>query len=387
MKIFYTKHAAIQAAGAGQSKTMGALRTCATLALSLGLAWIFGFSSSALAAPGYRTQKAGESSAEEIYKRHCSVCHGDRGAGNSRASRDLAPPPRNFNDAANLTRGMMIYIVTNGKAGTAMVGWKSRFSEKEIASVVDYIRGRFMLVALDPHIGLGRGVYGHFCQICHGDRGQGVPSDEMSGIPRDLTTPQAQAGLTRERLVNAVTHGQHGPIQAGFSDKLSAEYVGAVVDYIRKVMIPDLAKLDSADATGVQAGNSGSQAASGMKADMSAALPKGLIGNTQLGEEFYMANCATCHGKNGDAQGPRAYFINPKVRNFQDEYARSMLNRPAIFKSVTMGRPGTEMPAWGKVLSEQEIANVTEFVFQTFVIKCSACGLNQQKMTPKANIK
>lgn len=384
MKIFCTKRAAIQPEGFFQSKITGVLRTCATSALGLCLAWIIGFSSSALAAPGYRTQKSGESSAENNYKRHCSVCHGDRGTGNSRASRDLAPPPRNFNDAANLTRGMMIYIVTNGKAGSAMVGWKSRFSENEIAALVDYIRGRFMLVALDPRIGLGRGVYGHFCQICHGDRGQGVSSSEMAGIPRDLTTPQAQAGLTRERLVNAISHGQHGPITAGFADRLSAENIGAVVDYIRKVLIPDLAKLESEPASGTQAGISGSQAAPNMKADMSAPLPKGLVGNAQLGEQFYMANCATCHGKNGDAQGPRAYFINPKVRSFQDEYARGMLNRPTIFKSVTMGRQGTEMPAWGKVLSEQEIANVTEFVFQNFVIKCSACGIDQPKNTPKA---
>lgn len=383
MKIFCTKHATIQPAGASQSRAIGMWRTCAAFVLGLSLAWIFG-ASSALAAPGYRTQKSGESSAEENYKRHCSVCHGDRGAGNSRASRDLVPPPRNFNEAASLTRGMMIYIVTNGKAGTAMVGWKNRFSENEIAALVDYIRGRFMLVALDPRIGLGRGVYGHFCQICHGDRGQGVPSAEMAGIPRDLTTPQAQAGLTRERLVNSISHGQHGPINAGFAEKLSVEQIDAAVDYIRKVLIPDLSKLDAVPAPGAQAGSGGSQPASGKKIDMSAPLPKGLIGNAQLGEQFYMANCATCHGKNGDAQGPRAYFINPKVRSFQDEYARTSLNRPAIFKSVTEGRPGTEMPAWGKVLSEQEIANVTEFVFQNFVIKCSACGLNQPKPTSKA---
>lgn len=386
MKIFCTKRATSQSAAASQSRTAEAWRTWAALALGLSLAWIFG-ASSALAAPGYRTQKSGESSAEENYKRHCSVCHGDRGAGNSRAARDLTPPPRNFNEAASLTRGMMIYIVTNGKPGTAMVGWKNRFSENEIAALVDYIRGRFMLVALDPRIALGRGVYGHFCQICHGDRGQGVASAEMAGIPRDLTTPQAQAGLTRERLIDSVSHGQHGPIKGGFAEKLSAEQVGAAVDYIRKVLIPDLSKLDSMPASGAQAGNAGSQATSSTKADMSAPLPKGLVGNAQLGEQFYMANCATCHGKNGDAQGPRAYFINPKVRSFQDEYARSMLNRPTIFKSVTMGRQGTEMPAWGKVLSEQEIANVTEFVFQNFVIKCSACGLNPPKATSKANSK
>lgn len=373
----------------GANKTTGtkSLHVCISLTFVICLVWMVGFSSSAFAAPGYRSQRAGESTAEEIYKRHCSVCHGDRGAGNSRAARDLAPPPRNFNEAANLTRGMMIYIVTNGKPGTAMVGWKSRLSEKEIASVVDYIRGRFMLVALDQHIALGRGVYGHFCQVCHGDRGQGVPSPEMAGIPRDLTTPQAQAGLTRQRMIDSISHGVHGPIKAGFADKLSSDYVGAVTDYIRKVLIPELAASDTEQAATTQTGASGPQATPGGKIDISAPLPNGLVGNAQLGEKFYMANCATCHGKNGDAQGPRAYFINPKPRNFVEDASRARLNRPAIFKAVTNGSLGTEMPAWGKVLSEQEIANVTEFVFQNFILKCPACGFNQPKTTPKAGTK
>lgn len=358
-----------------RSISVGILRTCFTLTIGLILTGIVS-SSTALAAPGYRSQKSGESSAEANYKRHCSVCHGDRGTGNSRASRDLAPPPRNFNEAANLTRGMMIYIVANGKAGTAMMGWKNRLSENEIAALVDYIRGRFMLVALDKHIALGRSVYGHFCQICHGDRGQGVPSPEMSGIPRDLTTPQAQTGLTRERLLDVVSRGRHGPVASGFSDRLSAEQVNAVADYIRKVLIPDLSKND-ADASGAQ----------GAKIDMNAPLPKKLVGHAEQGKQFYLDNCATCHGKDGDAKGPRAYFINPKVRSFVDEYSRTMLNRPRIFKSASQGRPGTEMPAWGKVLSDQELANVTEYVFQTFITKCSACGPNDAGTTPKANAK
>ena len=383
MKIFCSMRSATQQQGFIQPKATGALQIFAAFTLCLGMAWILCSPSSALAAPGYRSQKSGESSAESNYKRHCSVCHGDRGTGNSRASK-LVPPPRNFNEAAKLTRGMMIYIVTNGKPGTSMVGWKSRFSEQEIAAVVDYIRGRFMLVALNPRIALGRSVYAHFCQSCHGDRGQGIASSEMSGIPRDLNLPQAQVGLTRGRVLNSISHGQHGPIGTGFSDKLSDEQLGAVVDYVRKVLIPDVTKLDSElDSSDSNAQAGGKPA----KIDMSAPLPNGLIGNAQLGEQFYMSNCATCHGKNGDAQGPRAYFINPKVRNFQDEYARTTLNRPAIFKAVTLGRLGSEMPAWGKVLSEQEIANVTEFVFQTFIIKCNACGLNQQKTPTKAIIK
>ena len=102
-------------------------------------------------------------------------------------------------------------------------------------------------------------------------------------------------------------------------------------------------------------------------ADMRLPLPNGLMGNPRLGEQFFMGNCSTCHGTLGNGQGPRAYFMTSKPRNFLDDYSHTTLNRPAIFSAITLGRPGTEMPAWGKVLSPQEIANVAEFVFQTFI--------------------
>ena len=355
------------------------VRICATLAFGLYLTCVGSFSP-ASASPGYRSQKTGDDTAEAIYKRHCSVCHGDRGTGGSKARWDLVPPPRNFNEAGNLSRETMIGVVSNGKPGTAMMGWRTRFNEKEIASVVDYIRGRFMLVALDPRIALGRGVYGHFCQICHGERGEGVKSTEMEGTPRDLTLPKNQTGLTREHMIDYVSKGRHGSVKAGFAGKQSAENIGAVVDYIRQVMIPSLPKspseMQALPISGTQApatpGASipdSQQPAAPAQADMNQALPKKLKGNARLGEPFFMANCATCHGKQGNGQGPRAFFINPQPRNFMDNYSRTTLNRPTIFFSITNGRPRTEMPAWDKVLTEQEIANVTEFVFQTFIQK------------------
>ena len=362
-----------------RSSNASLLRICATLAFGLCLTCVGGFSP-AWASPGYRSQKTGDDTAEAIYKRHCSVCHGDRGTGGSKARWDLVPPPRNFNEAGNLTRETMIEVVKNGKPGTAMMGWKTRFSENEIASVVDYIRGRFMLVALDPRIALGRGVYGHFCQICHGERGEGVKSTKMVDTPRDLTLPKNQTELTRERMINYVSKGRHGSVKTGFAEKQSAENIGAVVDYIRQVMIPSLPKTPSelqalstprtpASAAPNQPAPASQSPSAPAQADMSQALPKKLKGTARLGEQFFMANCATCHGKQGDGQGPRAFFINPKPRNFMDDYSRTTLNRPTIFFSVTNGRPGTEMPAWDKVLTEQEIANITEFVFQTFIQK------------------
>ncbi|MDH4285171.1 MAG: c-type cytochrome [Gallionellaceae bacterium] len=367
-------------------KNKGTLQDAVLLLLGLCLVW-FGAASTAWANPGYLGQRKTGVPAEELYKRHCSVCHGDRGNATTKASNSLVTPPRDFSSAKNLTRKKMIFAIENGKGATAMMGWKTRLTQEEIESLADYIRGRFMLVALDPRIAQGRGVYGHFCQECHGDRGQGVISSQMDKSPPDLTTAKTQTGLTRDRMIKSITKGKHGPVKTGFGGKLTTEHIAATTDYIRRVLIPELSKSDppyvipdadeSAPLAAAPLPESQQQpgastpapaaATAKKKDDMFLPMPKGLKGDAKLGEKFYMANCATCHGKKGDAEGPRAYFINPKVRNFQDDYSRSTLDRPTIFNSVTKGRPGTEMPAWGKVLDEQEVANVTEFVFKTFI--------------------
>jgi mono/diheme cytochrome c family protein len=306
---------------------------------------------------------SGESRPDALYHNYCSVCHGDRGDGRSRAQNSLKPPPRDFTNAGELTREAMITITANGKPGTAMVGWKTQLSEAEIAGVVDYIRKTFMIVALDPKLLRGKTVYAQNCIACHGARGQGSPMPIGGSVPaRDLASPQARAELTRERMVAAVTLGRPGTAMAGFGNRLPAGDIDNVVDYVRAALMVPQTEISGTDA------HAGRAAAQRSGADMKQPMPKNLKGDAAAGGRFYAANCATCHGAKGDGKGPRAYFINPKPRNFIDPTFTSAFNRPAIYAATSVGRLGTEMPAWNKVLSDREIANVSEFVFQRFVL-------------------
>jgi mono/diheme cytochrome c family protein len=45
-----------------------------------------------------------------------------------------------------------------------------------------------------------------------------------------------------------------------------------------------------------------------------------------------------------------------------------------LFATISQGKLGTEMPAWNKVLNQQEIANVAEFVFQKYIQPGSEAG-------------
>ena len=351
--------------------------------LFIGASWF-----SAPVGAGERGPQAQQTPAA-LYHNYCSVCHGDKGDGQSRAQGSLKPPPRDFTTPQamqDLTRDRMIAAVKGGVPGTAMVGWTSQLTDAQIVSVVDYVRDTFMRPSVAADASRGRQIYARVCSVCHGDRGAGSmwASANLRPAPRDFSSPQARTELTRERMLAAVAAGRPGTAMSGYATKMSAEDMAAVVDYIRGAFMraDGTAGISGTHARGVPttaAQNAPAHppspakqaaeppAAAPVKADMKLPLPMGLRGDAAAGRKFYDANCATCHGVKGDGQGPRAYFINPKPRVFTSAESKALLNRPAIYAGVSAGRRGTEMPAWDKVLSKQEMADVSEYVFRSFI--------------------
>jgi mono/diheme cytochrome c family protein len=343
---------------------------------------------SAPAIAGERGPQAQQTPAA-LYHNYCSVCHGDHGDGKSRAQNSLKPPPRDFTTPQamqELTRDRMLAAVKGGVPGTAMVAWKSQLTDAQVASVVDYVRDTFMRPSVAADASRGRQVYARVCSVCHGDRGAGSmwASANLRPAPRDFSSPQAQAELTRDRMMAAVTGGRPGTAMAAYGDRLSQEDIAAVVDYIRGSMmrVDATAGISGTHARGTPApaaapakaasAGTGTAAAGAakpgpVKADMKLPLPMGLRADVAAGRKFYDGNCATCHGVKGDGQGPRAYFINPKPRVFTSAESRALLNRPAIFAATSAGSLGSEMPAWDKVLTPQQIADVSEYVFRSFI--------------------
>lgn len=252
---------------------------------------------SAVTAPKVGTTHGLE--AKAIYQKFCSVCHGDKGDGDSRAAGGFDPRPRNFTapeSAAELSRARMIRSVTNGRPGTAMVGHAKKLGPQQIESVVDYIRATFMQ----------------------------LPSETRESALRNQATD-----LLAPNVISAA------PSQAGMKPSMPAD--GAMGEVATAA------------------------------ADMTLSLPQKLKGNVDSGRAFFMKNCFTCHGVKGDGNGPRAYFIAPRPRNFTSAESRQAYNRPRLFDAISNGKRGTVMPAWGKVLNEQQIANVAEFVFQAYI--------------------
>ncbi|NOZ52922.1 MAG: c-type cytochrome [Gammaproteobacteria bacterium] len=345
--------------------------------------------------------------------------------------------------AIELSRERMISSVAYGRPGTGMMPHKDRFSPQQIEAVVDYIRDNFMMKPqqsgelLVTHV-KGETVYMKYCAVCHGDKGNSAiwTKNGLNPQPRDFGSAQSRAELTRERMINSVANGRPGTAMMPHNKRLTGQEIVEVVDYIRSAFMQEgvpesstpptstssapvatiasvsssqpqmqgnhpqvadsphaqmqMAPAAEAVRTNPHQGHHGGVGAmpAGMQpaamppivdADMTVAMPKNLIGNAAEGREFYMKNCFECHGVKGDGNGPRAYFNTPRPRDFTSEASVRMLNRERIFTSVREGKVGTVMPAWGKVLTEQQIANVSEFVFKAFVGAAGSANVGDKK--------
>ena len=88
----------------------------------------------------------------------------------------------------------------------------------------------------------------------------------------------------------------------------------------------------------------------------------------ELGRKLYNGYCYFCHGYSGDARTVAADYLNPKPADFTSE-AAARLSRENMMRAVRNGKPGTAMKSFTHALSPAEIAAVTDFVRDEFVLK------------------
>ena len=222
-----------------------------------------------------------------------------------------------------------------------------------------------VVFATETDVTEGSELYHDYCSVCHGDKGDGNSRAKggLSTDPRDFTMPGLAKVLTREQMVDMVLSGKPGTAMAGWSTRLSREQAENIVDYVRNTFMSEDGETRQA-----QSNENKTQQELDHHLDyIEQPFSDGLMGNYERGKLFYHANCVTCHGANGDGNGPRAYFIFPKPRNFLSQSSRARLNRTVLFNAIKYGVRGKEMPAWGKVINDQDIADIAEYVFKAMI--------------------
>ncbi|MFQ5598754.1 MAG: c-type cytochrome [Nitrospiria bacterium] len=97
-------------------------------------------------------------------------------------------------------------------------------------------------------------------------------------------------------------------------------------------------------------------------------------GEIEAGKGVYFRKCVWCHGPDGAGDGPSAIRLATKPRNFNQGTFKirhtgsgELPTDEDLFNTVTHGLPGSVMPPWGGILSEEERRNVVAFIKKELV--------------------
>jgi cytochrome c oxidase cbb3-type subunit 2 len=92
------------------------------------------------------------------------------------------------------------------------------------------------------------------------------------------------------------------------------------------------------------------------------------VASNQEVDEIYQRHCTACHGKKGDGDGPAAYLLYPKPRDFTSgvfKFRSTPSGAPPtdddLLHTLKRGISGTSMPSWNR-LSEKELRDLVAYV-------------------------
>ncbi len=77
---------------------------------------------------------------EEVFKRQCAVCHGDKGQGDGPASAALRPKPADLTDSEKMgeyTQGKLVAVIGKGKG--MMPAFGAVLSPEDLEAVAGYV--------------------------------------------------------------------------------------------------------------------------------------------------------------------------------------------------------------------------------------------------------
>ena len=78
------------------------------------------------------------------------------------------------------------------------------------------------------------------------------------------------------------------------------------------------------------------------------------------GAKIFQTNCETCHGPQGHGDGPVGEALDPKPQNLAE--LQAVATDDYLFWRIAEGKPGTSMPPWKNILTEEQIWQIVAFI-------------------------
>lgn len=167
--------------------------------------------------------------------------------------------------------------------------------------------------------------YQKYCALCHGEDREGYANDDapslrskslmISGFPMNLTF--------------AIAYGRRGTPMGGYFEEVGGPMNRDELYRLTRWLMEqvDVEPID---------------------------LPlEPVIGDIEAGKVIYADQCAVCHGENGEGQ------IGPAIGN---PGMLAITTDSFLRYAIEHGRDGTDMPAFGEIMSADEIDSVTAYL-------------------------
>lgn len=81
----------------------------------------------------------------------------------------------------------------------------------------------------------------------------------------------------------------------------------------------------------------------------------------------YSTLCARCHGDLGNGKGLISVYLDPYPRDLTKAGFMNSKTEERLMKSIREGVTGTSMPAWGRVLNDEQIRGVLDHIQKNYV--------------------
>lgn len=265
------------------------------------------------------------------------------------------------------------------------------------------------------------------CSQCHGDylEGNGPVAEWIYPIPKNLRNAEFLRNLTKERVIDSITHGVRGTPMPPWGEvakdkpndgipELTRDEIADIVNWlfssipggevikgsqdvpkwhysphdVLKELEEEGGKLESKPAN-QQAALFPSIDIRGYYASLEIPVeqvqevfevsPNPIPGtdehgyyikdkyytaeNIQQGKEFFELNCAVCHGAEADGTGARAEFMHEaKPRMLTNLDWLNMHDDLYLLRSIKYGMPGTAMTPWGDLTTSLQRLQLVMFI-------------------------
>lgn len=321
--------------------------------------------------PGDPTPVRGET----LYQMYCAACHGPDGVGAivrdaemaeliDRPRQLLTPSLRNVDTLGVASDAYMREIIVKGRPGTSMPAWtKEGLSDDEIDLIVGYIRSwepheadRSMVSATRGNARYGAALFRSNCAGCHGGEGRG------GSVGISLNSSTFLAIASDEFLADTILNGRANTAMPSWrqfdnreiSDLLAYFRSWQPLRSDRQTVLAMTARIEAPAPESATATGNGEVSAASTSADSSAGAPvKPALSQThtpsaEIGLRLYRSRCTVCHGEDG------AGLIGPSLNS--PSFLQAISN-DFLHDTIVRGRPGTAMPAW-RQLSSEDVADL-----------------------------